>query len=231
MISPAEKDDGFLQPMRSNVYRHLREELLSCALKPGAMLQERELAQRFEVSKSPVRDALLKLEEQGLIEVLPRRGYRVRQIDVRDARDMYELRLLLERECVRLMIDRAEDDVVAALEEFRNPPEGSSLLDWIAYNRAFHSAIAIGCGNRRLARIACDCIDQFDRLTHMSVSQGERPDLQIYAREHGAIIDAIRERNRRRATALVREHLEGSRRRVLTALQRMPVIDTTGQGV
>ena len=228
--------EGVQALIRSSVYQQLREDVLSCVLRPGALLQERDLAQRFAVSKSPVRDALLKLEAQGLIEVLPRRGYRVRQIDVRDVRDMYGLRLMLERECVQLLIERADAPALAALDAFRVPPEARDLPGWIGYNRAFHSAIAQGCGNARLARIACDMIEQFDRLTYVSVTEGdapamEAPALDAYVAEHGVIIDAIQHRNRRRAAALVREHIESSRRRVMAALQRASVIDTTPTGV
>lgn len=226
----ASSDDTSLPLMRTNVYQQLRQDVLSCALPPGMPLQERELAQRFSVSKSPVRDALLKLEAEGLIEVLPRRGYRVRQIDVRDVRDMYGLRLMLERECVQMMTDRADDALLQGLEAYRTPPEGADLDGWIAYNRGFHSAIAAGCGNSRLARVACDIIEQFDRLTRVSVSPGATPALDSYVGEHGAIIDAMRARNRRRAAALMREHIESSRRRVMAGLERASVIDTTGQG-
>ena len=60
--------------VRTSVFQQLRADILSCALRPGSQLQERQLVERFQVSKSPIRDALLKLEEQNLIEVLPRKG-------------------------------------------------------------------------------------------------------------------------------------------------------------
>src|SRR5690606_1198465 len=105
--------------VRTSVFQQLRADILSCVLRPGAQLQERQLVERFQVSKSPIRDALLKLEEQNLIEVLPRKGYRVKPVSVADARELYELRQLLERECVSGLIEHAAPDILAALDDFR----------------------------------------------------------------------------------------------------------------
>ncbi len=217
--------------VRDDIYQKLRSEVLSCELRPGQQIQERELVARFQVSKSPIRDALLKLEEQGLVEVLPRKGYRVRRIDIRDVRDMYGIRHMLERECVTLMIETASDEVLEKLETFRSGPRHADLSSWIAYNRAFHSYIAVNCGNARLARISREMIEQFDRLTKVSVtSSGDEMSLDIYVREHGEIIDAIRARNKRQATARDREHIESSRKRVLDSLETVSVIDTDPDG-
>ena len=76
--------------IRQNVFDHLRKEIMSCELKPGTKIFEQNLAERFQVSKSPVRDALQRLQEQGLIDVIPRKGYRIRPISVTDAIELYE---------------------------------------------------------------------------------------------------------------------------------------------
>ena len=94
--------------MRDGVYEQIRADILSCALVPGSAVYENELAQRYSVSKSPVRDALLRLQEHGLVEVLPRKGYRIRPISIADAHDLYEMRVLLEKASVR----RACDDSI-----------------------------------------------------------------------------------------------------------------------
>jgi GntR family transcriptional regulator, rspAB operon transcriptional repressor len=204
--------------VRTSIYRRLRGEVLSCALLPGQQLQERDLVARFRVSKSPIRDALLKLEEQGLVEILPRRGYRVTRIDAGGARDMYGLRHLFERECAALLIDAAPDAVLDGLEAFRSAPASRDLPDWIAYNRSFHVYIAAHCGNALLGRLAQDLIEHFDRLTYLSVTRSAEMSLDAYVREHGAIIDAIQARDKPLAAALLGSHIERSRRRVLGRL-------------
>lgn len=226
-MSVAGKSQGLV---RNDIYQRLRSEVLSCVLRPGQQIQERDLVARFQVSKSPIRDALLRLEAQGLVEVLPRKGYRVRRIDIKDVRDMYGLRHILERECITLMIETAPDEVLEGLEAFRAGPAEPGLAAWIDYNRAFHAYIAANCGNGRLARIARDMIEQFDRLTYVSVTSTGEMLLDAYVREHGEIIDAVRARDRRRAVARARDHIESSRRRVLDCLESFSVIDSEPEG-
>lgn len=210
--------------MRDDVYERLRDDILSCALQPGTPVHEQALAQRFEVSKSPIRDALLRLHEQNLVDVLPRKGYRVRPISLSDAVEMYELRLMYERECALRAIEHASDAVLAALDEFRAGPRGRDMAKWLAYNRRFHLAIAAACGNARLARASAEIIEQFDRLTYVGVqSAGEAIDMRQFAAEHGGIIDALQARDRRRTGALIRAHIEASRKRTLASIAN-PVI-------
>ncbi len=210
---------------RTTIYRLLRADILSCALRPGSQIQERQLCERFEVSKSPIRDALLKLEEQSLIEILPRKGYRVKPISLADARELYEMRLLLERECVGRMIDSAPDDALGSLDAYRAAPGADvELADWIEYNRAFHGAIADGSGNSRLARATRDVIEQFDRFTYTSVAQSGPQGRAQFGAEHVALIDAIQKRDKRQALAIARDHVEASRKRVLDSLENPTVV-------
>jgi DNA-binding GntR family transcriptional regulator len=209
---------------RTSVYQQLRAAILSCSLRPGTQLQERQLAEQFQVSKSPVRDALLKLEEQNLVEVMPRKGYRVRRISLADSRELYEMRQILERECIVRLIDAASDQTLSALDEFRTLPSPIELSEWIEYNTAFHAFIATNCGNSRLARSACETIELYERLTYVSVTSSDELDLADFVAEHSAIIDAIQKRDKRQAVALARDHIESSRRRVLHALENLSVI-------
>ena len=118
--------------IRDGVYRKIRADILACDLTPGSRIHENILAERYAVSKSPVRDALLKLEEQGLIDVLPRKGYRVTPISAIDARELYEMRHLLERACVRRAIEDASDETLRKLDQFRTDQDAGSLSDFIA---------------------------------------------------------------------------------------------------
>lgn len=210
--------------IRNSVYERIRGEILSCELKPGSLLQERDLAERYAVSKSPIRDALLRLEAQSLIEVMPRKGYRVRPISVADARELYEMRLMLERTCVTRLVETADDKRLDLLETFREAPAGDDLPCWIAYNRDFHLAIAEGCGNARLANATREVLEQFDRLTLISVTAHENGGLDRYVEEHAAIIAAVRRRDKRAAAALVKDHVESSRKRLLDRIASLPIV-------
>ena len=208
--------------VRTTIYRLLRADILSCSLRPGSQIQERELIERFAVSKSPIRDALLKLEEQNLIEILPRKGYRVKPVSLTDARELYDMRLILERECVLRAIEQS-DDALRELDAYRIGPDSDNLSEWIAYNRQFHSAIADLCGNARLAAVTRDVIEQFDRLTYTSVSLTGPKGQARFVSEHVAIINALQQRDRRNALSHAKDHVEDARRVVLGTLEN-PII-------
>ena len=208
-----------MQAPRNGVYARLRDEILRCSLAPGSRVNEQALAKRYLVSKSPVRDALLRLQEQHLVEVLPRKGYRVLPISASDAAELYQMRLLYEPACIAGVIERASDAEIAELEAFRKAPKRQSLAAWVAYNREFHVAIARLCGNSRLARAAIGVIEQFDRLTYVGVrGTGRTAGLRGFVDEHAKIIEAMKRRDKRLAQALVRRHVESSRRRTQEAI-------------
>jgi len=171
-----------------------------------------------KVSKSPIRDALLRLQSEELVEVLPRKGYRVRPVSVVDALDLYDMRLVLEQACVERIIGNASDVDLRTLEVYRRAPPAADLAAWIEYNRQFHIAIAALCGNRRLLRALTELILAFDRLTYTGVAglAGSRV-MQKIAGEHRQLIDAIQARDTRKAVALIRTHIENSRKRMVAA--------------
>src|ERR1700750_3426672 len=122
--------------LRENVYERLRADILACALAPGDDMREQELAERYEVSRQPVREALLRLEREHLVTVQPRQGYRVNPISLSDARALLRFRLALEPACVAETIEHAPDKVLAALDAFRR--FAGDREDFITYNRGFH---------------------------------------------------------------------------------------------
>ena len=126
--------------LRDNVYDSLRSDILSCRLAPGDDMREQELAERYAVSRQPVREALLRLAREHLVTVQPRQGYRVNPISLSDARDILRFRLALEPACVAEAIENASDATLRGLDQFRR--FSGDHEKFIAYNRAFHSALA-----------------------------------------------------------------------------------------
>lgn len=203
----------------ATVFEQIRQDILSCELPPGAEIFEQQLARRFGVSKSPVRDALIRLQEQKLVEVRPRSGYRVRPISIVEAEEMYEMRQLYERECVARAIDHASDDELESLHEHLTTEAFMPTLQWVALNRRFHSAIAAVSGNSCLAEAANRLNDQFDRFTVVSVGRLAQPvDFTRFNDEHRALVAAMLRRDKRAALALLRNHIAGSRARTMQAL-------------
>jgi len=212
--------------LRDNVYESLRSDILSCRLAPGDDMREQELAERYAVSRQPVREALLRLEREHLVTVQPRQGYRVNPISLADARDLLRFRLALEPACVAEAIENARDETLKALNKFRR--FSGNHEDFIAYNRAFHTALAHASGNRRMAAALCDLIGQADRLVRVSVAnvKGHNP-AQLVA-EHVALIEAMQGRDNRTAARIIKAHITQTEKRVLPALKRNAVIVEAG---
>lgn len=209
--------------LRDNVYDSLRSDILMCRFSPGDDIREHELAERYSVSRQPVREALARLEREHLVTVQPRQGYRVNPISLSDARDLLRFRLAVEPACVSEAIEHASDSVLQSLDEFRRfdgPGEA-----FVEYNRAFHSALAQASGNRRMAAAARDLIEQADRLVRVSIAnvKGGRDHMQLVA-EHVDLIDAMQRRDTRGAARIIKAHILKTEKRVLPALARNAVI-------
>jgi GntR family transcriptional regulator, rspAB operon transcriptional repressor len=219
MISRLLENDTLLR--REEVYHRLRRDILDCALPPGTELHEPELAERFSISKSPIRDALLRLEAERLVVVWPRKGYQVAPVSQSDARDLFEFRALIERVCVMNAAEGASNSALAALDTFRSLDEPARFID---YNRTFHLALAKLCDNRRIAQTGVELIEQFDRLVIASVRKLPEEEVQVLIAEHGQIIDALQARAGKQAGRLLSTHIGRARRRVLSALSQAAIV-------
>jgi DNA-binding GntR family transcriptional regulator len=208
--------------LRENVYESLRSDILNCRLAPGDDVREQELAERYSVSRQPVREALLRLQREYLVTVQPRQGYRVNPISIADARDLLRFRLALEPACVGQAIDQASNQTLKGLDEFRR--FAGDHEQFIAYNRAFHSALAHASGNRRMAAALCDLIGQADRLVRVSIANLRGHDPAQLVAEHVALIEAMQRRDGRSAARIIKAHIDQTEKRVLPALKRNAVI-------
>jgi DNA-binding GntR family transcriptional regulator len=203
--------------LRDNIYDALRAAILTCALAPGQELREQDLAARYQVSRSPVRDALLRLEKERLVTVLPRQGYLVNPISPSDATEIFGLRLVMEPACAAAAAAAGRSGT-AALDVWRVQGD----RDFVTYNRGFHAAIADLSGNARMASVAQDLVDQSDRLVRVSLASPAVADRGRLIAEHVSIIDAIQAGDAATAETLMRAHVAEARDRVLTALQNAP---------
>ncbi len=135
----------------------IRRKIITCELPPGLEVSEQELAQRLEMSKTPVREALARLGLEGFVQSFPRRGYRITSVAVKDINDLFAVRGVLEGAAAELAADNMRDDEIASLEELSEatytPGETPSIEAFIQANLDFHSAIANGSGVTRLANL------------------------------------------------------------------------------
>jgi DNA-binding GntR family transcriptional regulator len=177
------------------------------------------------VSKSPIRDALLRLKEQNLVEVQSRRGYRVRPISVTEAGEMYEMRLLYERASILRAIDHASDEDIRRLRDICSNPATADIHAWTRHNKQFHIALASISGNARLFKAASELIDQFDRFTYVSTERLSWPlDFSKLIEEHREIVAALEARDRRLAQKLIKHHIVTAKARTMATLKEIAVV-------
>lgn len=207
--------------LRDTIYNQIKKLLLSGSLPPGTQIRERDFAKRFEVSKSPVRDALHRLQMEGFVDVLPRKGYKVRSITLEEALELYEMRMILECACVERAIRAATDAELHSLGQMFHETGEGNVQEWIAYNREFHLRIAHIAGNTMLENATREVITSFDRLTFASVLQTgnsqshSAANLTSLDREHDEIAAAMLARDAPLAVSLMHSHIEKSRSRFL----------------
>jgi DNA-binding GntR family transcriptional regulator len=213
------------QLLREAVYEQLRADILSCRLPPGAEIREAELAARFQVSKSPVRDALMRLEREALVITLPRQGYRVASISLTDVQDMFHLRAALERACMERIVRLATDEQLAILEAYRVYQAEDWEGGFVAYNRSFHRKLAELAANARMRDQLGELIDQMERAVLMSLSNVnvKKGNSKSIVDEHCRIVDALQGRQQKIAERLAERHIGSAAKRVNDAISRLVI--------
>ncbi|MCP4539345.1 MAG: GntR family transcriptional regulator [Chloroflexi bacterium] len=159
--------------LAEQAYARLRHEILTCILSPGQVVSERELARQYEVSKTPIREALSQVCHDGLMQRLPGRGYMVAPITIKDVRDLFDLRLILETTAAERAAQHPESAQIVALKEMSSVSyrldDPKSHVMFLKTNRDFHLALAEAAGNRRLVKTMEGLMVEMDRLFHLGL--------------------------------------------------------------
>jgi DNA-binding GntR family transcriptional regulator len=204
--------------LSEKVYRALRIMILEGELVPGEKLKQDVLATRLGISRTPLAAAFSKLEKEMLIELLPRRGARVRSLDSKELLDLYDIRIMLEPLGAGGVAKNGSPEDLQTLQELLAAYK--ALVDSDnprAIRRAdydFHLAIAWMSGNESLYRI----ISAFNIVFICNQRGLLKPAIRSYE-EHAALVEAISAHDVTSAASVMREHLTDSRRRLLGSLQ------------
>lgn len=215
--SPAPNDTG---SQAERVYVGIRSRIIDGTYRAGTPLTEPTLARLHGSSRTPVREALARLAEEGYVDRVPSRGYSVSRITVQFVRDTFDIRRLLESATAARAAELASDEQrgeIARLAEFRyQVGDLASYRRAEAMNARFHLAIASASHNRFAERLVRQCLLQMDRF--ISIGANVAPLSEEANRDHLAIAEAIIERDPRRAAGAMEAHLDRSRRVLTTAL-------------
>ena len=202
-----------------DAYKFLKRAILVCELAPGQELRELGLVESTGLSRGAVRGALGRLVSDGLVELRPRKGYRVSSLDLADVREVFEMRQLLEPHAVELAAERAPREAVEALHDLAHAnydtTDRASYEQYIVDNREFHVRIAEAAGNRRLAQALRTLLEDMQRLFFLSVAGRDAPGPR---HEHHDLYDAILIGDADRARSLSETQIQQARSRVVDAL-------------
>ena len=194
-------------PVGPQLYRILRERIIRIDLEPGCRLSESELAADFSVSRQPVREAFIKLAEEGLLEVRPQRGTFVRKIVVEAVKDARFVREAIEADIVNLLARDADAALAADLRkqlELQKEVAPSDAIRFIELDEKFHRTLAEAAGKTYAWNVVESVKSQMDRVRHLSALQF--PIAKLIG-QHAKITEAIASGDARAAEAAMREHL------------------------
>jgi len=214
------------RPTRERVLDKLREAILSGRFQPGQRLVERELVEQLGVSRTPIREALRKLELEGLVTTVPYKGPMVTLPTLEDARQLYEVRAALEGQATSLLASRAQPEDVACLQQrVRTAEEAVRAGDVravLAANNAFHDELAARCGNTLLESLIANLRNRIILLRVESLSLPGRPPQSVA--EHRQIVERIRARDPKGARECMEMHIlrawESARRQLMEGGRR-----------
>lgn len=198
------------KPLRDVVFENLRNAILDGNLKAGQRLMEVQLAEQLGVSRTPIREAIRKLELEGLVVMLPRKGAYVANMSFKDLIDVLEIRASLEGLAAYLAAERRNDEDIITLErvvnEFEESIKNTDVEEVLKKDVEFHENIFLMANNKKLYQLITSLWEQVHRFRVMYVSNYEAS-LSL-VEEHRRILQAIKEGNCEDAQKYATEHIE-----------------------
>ena len=206
--------------LANQAYTALRKDILTCELDPGSTIAQSQLVKRYDFGLTPVREALKRLEQEGYVQSIPRFGYLITPITLKDVEDLYDLRLILEQSAVRMAIQRATDEQLAQIQEkasftykFKNR---LSYLQFLEHNISFHVSIALASRNRKLAEMLANVLNEMTRIFNLGLDL--RDSAEEMRNEHIVLAAALARRDIQQAEQIVQDQIVLSRQRVVEML-------------
>lgn len=212
--------DEFL-PLRDVVFNTLRKAILTGQLKPGERLMEVHLANRLGVSRTPIREAIRKLELEGLVIMIPRRGAEVARITEKSLKDVLEVRRALDALSVELACERITKEDMERLweacQEFERAAKGKDASIIAKADVALHDIIVEATGNLRLAQLVNNLSEQMYRYRFVYIKEESKHDMLVA--EHREIYESIASRDRERAARAAKLHIDNQEKSIIRQIR------------
>lgn len=199
--------------IKGRAYEHIRRNILDATIPVGTALSEYQLAREIGVSRTPVREALKRLEHEGLVRSVARRGTFVADLTVRDIVEIYQVRMQLEGLAARVAAERMEsggiEELIAELDKAERLARQGRLEAAREHDIHLHKRIIESTSNARLAQILSTLDDQVHRIRHRAMGNSTRRPKTLT--EHRAVLQAIHDRDAAAAERAMRDHLQAAK--------------------
>lgn len=209
-------------PLRDVVFNTLRKAILSGDLKPGERLMEKQLAEKMGVSRTPIREAIRKLELEGFVIMVPRKGAQVAEITEKDIQDVLEVRGALEALAVRLACNKMEEEDLKSLKDtmqgFSSAAENEDLNEMIEKDVEFHDIIFKSAQNEKLIQIVNNLREQIHRYRVAYLKSFD--DFNAIQEEHEQIVRAIENKDPSVAVKVATKHIKNQENAVIQFIRR-----------
>ncbi len=204
--------------LAERIYQQLKSEIIHGTFQPGEAINEKVLAIRYRGSRTPVREAIMRLQQESLLRLVPQKGYFVSHLTIHELNEMYEYRAELEGFCAEVAARRwADAALIERLTKLARiqykSGDRNSYERFIEADTEFHIGIARLSRNRLLVRAVTEVRCQMERLMFAAIDIGYYGELP--AREHTDIVEAIRRRDPRAARQAMHNHIVGSKEKVM----------------
>lgn len=218
--SPKSKKEREL--FSDKAYNEIKRRILNNELPPGYQVMEDELAELLQMSRTPTHEALLRLANEGLVEIKPRRGIRVKPISLDDMREIYQILTSLESSAAELCATQnlsitKISDFKQAVSDMDIALENNDLTGWATADANFHSLLVQYCGNERLNKLVGIYVNQVHRIRILTLKL--RPKPTDSNEDHRAVVDAIERGDGEAARDIHREHRQKNGKKLLKLLE------------
>ena len=208
-------------PLRDVVFNTLRQAILTGELKPGERLMEIHLANKLGVSRTPIREAIRKLELEGLVTMIPRRGAEVAQITEKSMNDVLEVRRALDALCVELACDRITPEELEQLKEacgaFEAAVKTGEVKKIAQADVALHDIIVRATGNQRLIQLVNNLSEQMYRYRFEYIKDSSQHERLV--EEHRIIYQSIVQKDKETASQAAKTHIDNQEKSIIRQIR------------
>ncbi len=209
------------QTLRERIVNILRESIIKGTLKPGERVAESELAEKYGISRTPIREAFRQLETEGFLKVIPRRGAEVASLTEEDVREFYEVKSLLESYAAKVATEKLTEKDIKRLELINQSMErfakAGDIKSFFKADNEFHDIFIQKCGNDKLCNIIQNLLQQFQRFRIASLVIKGR--MEVSVEQHKEIIKACCGRDSSLVEQLVKRNAEYSAKLLAQRIQ------------